>query len=437
MIYIGLFIASVTEMMERLISVGGFYLSPSRLYFLMLIYLGALAFCYRRGDFVFGHNAKKYLIPVLILLGFYSLSVLASPYFGYSLKRVFNSATIYLMPLVIYFYLSCYKEAYPPEKLLKSVGKVIVLTGIFVAVFGYVQAATGWLQTSFEARSVLGVSIPRINSFFMDKNFLAYFMVFPMWLCVRGGEDLHGLKGRKRLWFAAALMLVAMLMTTSRGGILMMAALAYCVVVDRIAKDRKTLIAAAELPLIIILPLAILFGSYYGFDAILATTRGFDTDTESAASRIFAWYSGLSIYFQNPWFGVGPGNFVTLNKGMYLPINYVPPWVAERISVLAGHSNVLEVLVESGPLSLAAYFGVNVAIYLSLLNAQLAGLKQLTIYRHLCVAAAVGNIFITYYSIFFMFLIGVLLFVLDHSRREGRIPAQLAAGGVDVAKEGR
>lgn len=414
MIYFGLVLSSLTELFERLIDLGAFYLSPTRLFLLVLAYVTYVGYCGASQAWKIGPSAKRFAVAVMALILLTALSVTASSDFEYSGKRALNTTSIYLMPLVVYLYLSVNSAKYPPELLLRKVGKCIVYSGLVVALFGFLQEASGIFQVSREVRFLGPIPYTRINSLYMDGNFLAYFLLFPLWLTLAGGEPLTGIPSRGKRLTIAALLLLALVLSGSRGGVLMLLAAWGSHLLYRIARGRRGLILAVELPFMVLVPLLLLGYAYFGFEHILAHVNSVDTGNESGFSRVLAWYSGLKIYFQHPWLGVGPGNFVTMDKGNLLPVNYIQPWVALRISALAGHSNVLEILVESGPFTLAAYFMVQLSLYFALLRASLRyGDKRFAVYRSIVFATVIGNLLISYYFLFFMILIGVLLFAID------------------------
>lgn len=415
MIYFGLVISSLTELFERLIDLGAFYLSPTRLFLLVLAYMAYIGYCgVTTRQLKIGPSANRFAMAVLALILLTVLSVTASGDLEYSGKRALNTTSIYLMPLVVYLYLVVNGPKYPADVLLRKTGKCIVYSGLVVALFGFLQEVTGIAQFSGEVRYVGPLPYTRINSLYMDGNFLSYFLLFPFWLAVMGGEALTGISSRAERMAIAGLVFIALLLSGSRGGILMVGAAAGSHWLYKLSKGRRGWVLAVELPVMVLLPLVLLAYAYFGFEHIVAHVNSVDTGNESGFSRILAWYSGLRLYFDHPWLGVGPGNFVTLEKGILLPGNYVQPWVALKISTLAGHSNVLEILVESGPFTLAAYFMVQLSVYLALLRASAThGDQRFAVYRSIVFATVVGNLLISYYFLFFMILIGVLLFALD------------------------
>src|SRR5690606_641283 len=99
MIYFGLVLVSITEFFERFISLGGFYLSPGRIYILALAYCIVVLLVHKSETFRLGPTAKSYAVIVGLLLGVIGVSVLMSEDLIYSLKRVLNASSLLVLPL--------------------------------------------------------------------------------------------------------------------------------------------------------------------------------------------------------------------------------------------------------------------------------------------------------------------------------------------------
>lgn len=433
MIEFGLLLTAATELLEHMISLGSFYMSPGRIYILLLAYLAAIHLMMSGRSVQTGLAARKYLLAAGALLLISLVSVTQSDDTLYSLKRVLNATSVYMLPLVVYFYLRVSSNRIPALTLLRKSGFAIVCTGVFLSIFGIFQEFTGVLQLSREVRVLGGIPFTRINGLHYDGNFFAYFLVFPLWLALAGDFSTNGLKTTFQRLLVIAPMALALALTGSRGGQMMFAALVFSYLVQLIFQKRPRLVMLIELPIVVLVPVGLLLFSYFGFERIYHSVATVDTGNESGYSRVLAWYSGFQLYLESPLLGVGPGNFVTQNKGMFLPLNYVAPWVAAKISVLAGHSNVLEILVESGPVALIAYFAMQFAVYRRLLvGSTVSGASGLSVYRNLFFAAAVGNIFISYAPLFLMVLTGALLYIVDASESESTYaPAEPVVGNLN------
>lgn len=413
MIYFGLVLTSITEFLERFISVGGFFLSPGRIFLLALGYWFLIVGIYRAGTgFDFGKTAKYYLLFVGFLLSVIGVSVVMSDDLMYSLKRVLNASSLLVLPALVVMYLRINGGRYDYQVVFWKTSRLLIHTGVFVALFGFLQAATGFLQMKAEMRPLLGIPLPRINSVMVDANFLAFFLVFPICLAMAGGKHNEHLPDWRYRGVAVLLMLGAFVLTGSRGGMLMLLVAGISLMLTRYLKQQTSKIAMIEVSVIALLPILVLAYAYFGFERVLQVADSYDTSTESGASRLYVWYAGIRLYLDHPLFGVGPGNFVSFDKGNYLPTNYVLPWVAANISALAGHSNALEMLVESGPAALAGYLGLNVFIYLRLLRAATTA-PYMNVCRYIFVAANVGNLFITYYPMFMMMILGIWLYCIE------------------------
>lgn len=134
---------------------------------------------------------------------------------------------------------------------------------------------------------------------FSDPNDLGllFVTVLPMtfYLGSRGG-----LAGLRRLFWlvAAALLLIGIYLTNSRGALLAVAVLAAVHIWLRHGKIWAGILGSAGLFAMMMLP---------------SRLQDLDVDEDSAAGRIDAWYSGLQMFSSKPVFGVGAGNFTDHN----------------------------------------------------------------------------------------------------------------------------
>lgn len=411
MIYLGLIVTAFTEMLEEMISIGSFFLSPNRLYFLLLVVsIVMLHTTKEKNKIIPVRQPTVYLVGFVLFVLFNAVSIFNSFDRDYSIKRLINMVALYSLPLLVYMYLNERNKRGEGQS-LESYVSLILFSGVFIALFGLFQINTGWLRTFNETRSILGIQIPRINSIFLDPNFLAYFLIIPWWLLIKTMEIQRSGKKLILRISASVIIFLAIIFTGSRGGLAMIAALIFSDLVYRVhAKNFKYAIYVEPI-IMLVLPLGLIATAYFDINNIVLNVGALDSENESGFSRVLAWYSGIMIYLDEPIFGVGIGNFVTLDKGIFIPSRYAEPWVAEKISLLAGHSNVLEVLVETGPFALIGYYLMQVGVYWRVLNAQ--RIKNGEIFgaaRNIIFAASIGNLFLTYHSYFYLLFTGLILF---------------------------
>lgn len=161
---------------------------------------------------------------------------------------------------------------------------------------------------------------------------------------------------RRALVSTFGLVSAALLMTLSRGGLLGVAAASGLMAVLRYHVWRRLSLAA--LVVVLFLGLAVSYdlvpvpGGEEGgplaefgiFDPrdVMVTPQNW-----SVVERMALWYSGWNIWKDNPWLGVGIGNF----KMAYHPYA-IPRWEFGQEHV---HNFYLNILVESGAVGLTAY----------------------------------------------------------------------------------
>jgi len=173
----------------------------------------------------------------------------------------------------------------------------LVLCACVLAVHGVEQVETGIGWTGMPLVQDDG----RIQyvGIFSDPNDLGllFVSVLPMafYLSSRGG-----LLGLARLFWlaAAALLLYGVYLTNSRGALLAVAALAGVWLWLR--RGIVTAVVIGGLGLV-------------GMTMLPSRLQDLDASESSAAGRVDAWYEGMQMFFSQPLFGVGAGNFTEHN----------------------------------------------------------------------------------------------------------------------------
>lgn len=170
-----------------------------------------------------------------------------------------------------------------------------------------------------------------------DANDLA--LLFAMFLPVLGAEGLAGRwVVRLAAWGAAAMALVAMTMTQSRGGLVALAVMGLHMV---LASRRR-------LPLLALLLLAggIFYASadasFWDRFAILGDADA-DYNVSARTGRLELWKSGLAMMLSNPLLGVGVGQFAPAN------------FMYGNGAYLTAHNTYIQVATEMGLAALVVY----------------------------------------------------------------------------------
>jgi O-antigen ligase len=146
-----------------------------------------------------------------------------------------------------------------------------------------------------------------------------------MWLVTLGGLGATYVRGA---WVGFTAGLGVMLLTLRRGRAVMMIGLALVVAIALLGPERLS-----------------------------ARIRSLaDPHDVTARERLYMWKSGLTMWQEHPWLGVGPGGVARLYRQYALP-------EAVKKSTSHVHSSPLQVLVERGVVGLAAWLAMWVAFF--------------------------------------------------------------------------
>ncbi|MEJ5363562.1 MAG: O-antigen ligase family protein [Desulfosoma sp.] len=192
----------------------------------------------------------------------------------------------------------------------------LFLLGSLQALYGLYQVLAPLQGTS---RPVLGMA----HGSFINRNHYAAFlgMVWPVLAAFtaagfREPQAPGGLTAREGRWerrhktllglFATGFVLLALVFSRSRGGIVSAAAAATVLVLSA-GSRKKTVTAAVAACWLVLLS----YGAMIGFDEILAR---FDRLENDAPGRFRLWEDTWRMLRDHPWTGVGPGAFQEAHK---------------------------------------------------------------------------------------------------------------------------
>ena len=146
-----------------------------------------------------------------------------------------------------------------------------------------------------------------------------------MWLVTLGGLGATYVRGA---WVGFTAGLAVMLLTLRRGRVVMIVGLALVVAI-----------------------------AFLGPERLSARIRSLaDPHDVTARERLYMWQSGLVMWREHPWLGVGPGGVARSYRQYALP-------EAVKKSTSHVHSSPLQVLVERGVVGLAAWLSMWVAFF--------------------------------------------------------------------------
>jgi probable O-glycosylation ligase (exosortase A-associated) len=175
---------------------------------------------------------------------------------------------------------------------------------------------------------------------FGDPNDLAYYLAAGV-AAALGARELERSRARRVAWTAAiGLMLVAILFTQSRGGLITIG------VVLALYTLRTVKRARTAIPMIAVVVLAAFLAPRATWSRA-GTTLAYQEDA-SARGRIDAWNTGQNVFADRPFVGVGLGAF-QFSWAEYAPGDAGP--------ARAPHNTFVQVLAETGLVGVSLFFG--------------------------------------------------------------------------------
>jgi len=215
--------------------------------------------------------------------------------------------------------------------------KVLMVSTIIVALFGFWQALSGGYSALYDALYPIQdeiAQIPawegRITSFLEHYNGLAGYLnlVIPFCLVFAIGGSDRVLRSLSRWCLAFAS--IALLLTQSRGGLLAFVAI-LLVHTCFSARNRKARIRRVALVMIVCLLAAAAAGFFF--------QRLGEIDDFTAVSRLAIWGGAFTVFARSPVVGTGFGNLRGLMGGL---LNLPDGWTGDA------HNLYLELLAETG-----------------------------------------------------------------------------------------
>ena len=285
------------------------------MYFFTLLYL--VAVLVRPQEYPQWADSGIPILPILLLLAFLSWLAsrgkdLSAPQYALlfafqvvlMLSQVFNGWTGGALQQLSTFgpgimaFLVLSHAAVERKRVLSTMA-VIVLSAALLSVHGIEQVTqgVGWTGVGLSQETRI-----QYVGIFNDPNDLGllFAMTVPMALLLgtRGG-----LLGLRRLfwWAGAGLIGYGIFLTSSRGALLAVIAILGVWVWRRRGLVTAMLLGVGALAAIMALP---------------SRMGDIDAGEASAAERVDAWYSGFEMFFSNPLFGIGPGNFADNNANL-------------------------------------------------------------------------------------------------------------------------
>jgi O-antigen ligase len=219
----------------------------------------------------------------------------------------------------------------------KTLLKVLMVSTIVVALFGFWQALSGGYSSLYDLLYPIQdeiAQIPawegRITSFLEHYNGLAGYLnlVLPFCLAFAIGSTDPVLRTLSRWCLAFAA--IALLLTQSRGGLLAFVAI-LLIYAYFSARDRKARIRRVALVMIVCLLAAGAAGFFF--------QRLGEIDDFTTVSRLAIWGGAFTVFARSPVFGTGFGNLRGIMGDL---LNLPDGWTGDA------HNLYLELLAETG-----------------------------------------------------------------------------------------
>jgi probable O-glycosylation ligase (exosortase A-associated) len=184
-----------------------------------------------------------------------------------------------------------------------------------------------------------GLAVHGPGGAIQDTNDFGLALVMALPLLVYLARDERGPALQAMLGAMACACVAGILFTRSRGGVVALAAMAL-VWMWKLRRNGWALVFAP-----LVAAAAVVLAPPQLFERVRNLSTG--SADPSVEGRLVAWQKAISMARENPVFGVGPGNF--LREWAHVPPEaaHVPPVVA--------HNTYLQILAESGAVTLAVY----------------------------------------------------------------------------------
>ena len=335
---------------------------------------------------------------------------LLSTLFAVSLFRgILYFCSIIYNVLFLFYALASYVKSYGFETFLR-IFRMTMKVQFFILLFQFfLKLLTGY-ELPFLPSYGEYMGIYRFQLWFYEPSYLATYLV--LWFTFSLAQLI--LRGKREYITDVVMCLLMFLISTSTSGFIGIAlavAVVYCMWLARGITLRKLLFPI--LLLVIFLVCAIAFSSV--FEVFLG--RLFDSSlNEASGGRIAGWKETWQVFLENPFFGVGPGNY-----GIYLgkEEGYMPTNVS------------LELLATLGIGGFIAFYGMTLSLVVRAVKCwQRAHTESSFLIMAFAVALVVFTIILQinqgYLRLYHWMCFGVLYGALARERMVGKLSLRVA-----------
>ncbi len=372
-----------------LIFIQGFYFPfviTRTVFFRLLMQLGLSLYF-----LLLAMNYKKHkprFSAAIVLVAIFFLVQLAAAIFGLDFYKSFWSdferleGVSSLIYLVIYLFLL---QAFLKEKkYILFYVRLILISSVLVSLYGLAQ--------KFNIIHVFESGIGRVTSTIGNAAFLAGYLLLSAGLGIYYYFNETEKNYRYFALTAAGLNLAVLLLTSTRGAILGMAAGALIFLcLNAIFLSGK----ARKNSAIILLSIIIFFSVFYLFRSNFADSKiefirrmaTISTNDGSVSNRLFVWQMALKDFKLNPVLGIGMENFEFIYNKYYKP-DISENWFDRT------HNVYLDQLAASGILGLTAYLAILFYIFCLLFKKRREDYYKFSVLSSALAAYAIHNFFV-------------------------------------------
>jgi len=284
--------------------------------------------------------------PLLALVAFYGVII----FVGYILSNRSSINTRALVPQLYGLLIFLITVHGFEKKHISIITALCTVTGTAAALYGIVQYLNidplHWMIPSYDVRGLM-------VSFFGQKNYFALYLVLMIPMAAAYAVMAKHFIRLAAGYASAAVMLAALALSRSRGGLiaffLSAGITALLVFAKRFTTGKSKLHVAA---LLLIVPMAA--GAVFFF-LPKSIQKDFSGLVQMAGIRMEYYRTGMEIIGRHPIAGAGPGSFVIqypLNK-THKTLTHDPNKVLSHV-----HNDFIEIWVEYGLLGLFTYLGI-------------------------------------------------------------------------------
>ncbi len=365
--------------------------------FLILVSLSLLAPFWVFKDLLFPYiTSKAYYFRIVIELAlplYVTLLVMVKRY----RPNVKNPLHIFVAAFLVVSFLAGVFGANPMRSFWGNIERMggvfylfhLVLLYFYVVLLGtmdtaYIQKFLQWFVFVAAGTAIYGIlvwmklltfmpdpSYPRISSTFGNPIFFASFLILPMFISMFFVFYEEGMGKKIMYGIFAALMLLGIFSSSTRGAIVGLGVGIFCgaVLYALLTPSKKVKWYAGVSVSVFAALLVTLFFFHASLPQGSMLRRMFTLRDSNTEARLVQWKIALSGFHERVLLGTGPENYYVIANKYYSPelYKYDPSWFDKP------HNYLLEILVTSGVVGLLAYLGILIFGVWGLLKAFRAG----------------------------------------------------------------